>query len=448
MRGAAFVSLLVLVVACGVDGPEPTPKADPPVAPAGGGDGTPTGGAGDTPPPSGDAGGGAPSDGGVTPGGGAGTGGTGGGSDGGGTGAGSVDPSVVIARTDQHAECDGLLPTSAPKPVVIEVEPGAYGNGCGGRGISEGGGHVAIVSQAGGGWWEWQVYSPDGTRAQRFTVHSRLLPQPDGWLGARAGARLSPFGSVQLLAFAGDGAPRRSEEHSTPGEAFSMHGWALAEDPLGGALLVHESHTTDGTATCRSEFIRYDAEGNRVSTATDVACTHRAVGVSNRGEALVVGNESDQSFVTWLERDGRVAVERTPAAPNDGDFGEAFPLLDGSLAVTRSWLDWSRRFERLATASGPAPAWLAERRGATFRFTRGNRGYAVFPRDDLESSDCSVAIELLAPSGRRCGTVTLLSDGTSCTTAPVDQGWDGTVVQKVRADRCTHRWWPRLLAGD
>jgi hypothetical protein len=166
--------------------------------------------------------------------------------------------------------------------------------------------------------------------------------------------------------------------------------------------------------------------------------------VSTLGEALVVAEEDPGAMsASWLDRNGRVVVGPTPLAPRGEGYGRALsPLLDGSL------VSHSGRFERLATSPSPAPAWLEERPGATFRFTRGNRGYAVFPLAFAESSDCSVAIELLAPSGRRCGTVTLRSADGACTPGRVDQGWDGTVVQKVRADRCTYRWWPRLLAGD
>jgi hypothetical protein len=287
---------------------------------------------------------------------------------------------------------------------------------------------------------EWQVFSPGGEVERRIAVSSRLLPQPDGWIGAQAPVR-PPYGTVHLLAFAADGAPRRTDDHSE-GEGYEMHDWGLAEDPAGGALLVHASRTTDGTSRCRSELIRYDATGEHLSTAEDVACTHPAFGVSTRGEALVVGDAGGPS-ASWLDREGRVVLGPTPLPPRAEGYGRALsPLLDGSL-VSRPV-----HFERLATSPSPAPAWLAERPGATFRFTRGNRGYAVFPPAYAESSDCSVAIELLAPSGRRCGTVTLRSSGGACTSGFVDQGWDGTVVQKVRADQCTYRWWPRLLAGD
>jgi hypothetical protein len=467
MRWLAVASLL-LVASCGVDGPDPTPPNDPPVTPAGGDGGTqsPRGGGGGTTPgvggetPAGGGGGttdgGAGSGGGGTDAGNAGGGSTGGsgdgaGSDGPGDG-GSIHESVVIARTDQHAECDGLLPATAPTPIEVNVvpEPPRYGT-CGVTALSDGTGHVAVGAQAGRGWEQWQAFAADGTATNPFSGASLLLlPQPDGWLTTGARPSSEPFGPIDLRAFAPDGAERRTVRHH-PGAPFQMHGWGLAEDPLGGALLAWEAHTmADGTSpgVCTSEFIRYDARGNRVSAAKDVACTHVALGVSNRGEAIVVGKEASDTFVTWLARDGSAVVKRTPVPLEWVEWISLHPLLDGSLAAKNRDNEWSGRFEHLATSPSAPPAWLAERPWTHYRFTRGNRGYAVFPWAGAESADCSATIELLAPSGRRCGTVTLKGNGKRCLTGQVDQGWDGTVVQRTNAGECTYRWWPRLLAGD
>jgi hypothetical protein len=108
---------------------------------------------------------------------------------------------------------------------------------------------------------------------------------------------------------------------------------------------------------------------------------------------------------------------------------------------------FQRAYPAGSTRSAPLPAWLAARASASYRFTRGNRGYAVFPPAGQASADCSQAIELLAPSGRLCGRVTLPGGGTPCSTGQLDQGWDGTVVQQRTTGECRHRLWPALLAG-
>jgi hypothetical protein len=105
-------------------------------------------------------------------------------------------------------------------------------------------------------------------------------------------------------------------------------------------------------------------------------------------------------------------------------------------------------FPRLGNTSAPAPEWLASRNGWRFRFTRGNRGYAFFPPPGQQLADCDPGLEIRAPSGRLCGTIAFREEGGACTTATLDQGWDGTVVQQSARDGCSYRWWPRLLAGD
>ena len=106
-----------------------------------------------------------------------------------------------------------------------------------------------------------------------------------------------------------------------------------------------------------------------------------------------------------------------------------------------------RIYPRLATRTVPLPDWLAARSAWTFRITRGNAGYAVFPPPGAASADCTQAFALVAPSGRLCLRVTLREDGAGCTTGALDQGWDGTVVQQSGHDPCTFRWWPGLLGG-
>ncbi len=100
-----------------------------------------------------------------------------------------------------------------------------------------------------------------------------------------------------------------------------------------------------------------------------------------------------------------------------------------------------------ACSGEAAPAWLAARTNQTFRFTRGNRGYAFFPPAGQNSADCTQAVELLAPSGRRCVKLTFRRDGNACVTGAIDQGWDGTVVQQASSGACGWRSWPGLLAG-
>jgi hypothetical protein len=180
-----------------------------------------------------------------------------------------------------------------------------------------------------------------------------------------------------------------------------------------------------------------------------------ACGLSSRGEALVLSQRSAYLDVSWLDPRSGAAIPGASAeraepfspvvGPGLAPALELQPLLDGSVAV-RADGTFRRAYGRLATLSSPLPAWLAERARFTFRFTRGNAGYAALPAAGEASQDCSQRIELLSPSGRLCGRVVLREAGGPCTTGAVDQGWDGTVVQQSGKDACVHRFWPRLLA--
>ena len=127
------------------------------------------------------------------------------------------------------------------------------------------------------------------------------------------------------------------------------------------------------------------------------------------------------------------------ASGGDGGGERATPPTSGA---------WTRRFPYLGDHVEEAPGWLTSRPGFGLRNTRGARGYALLSPALVQSDDCSQRVELLAPSGRLCGRVTLKGDGGACTTSLVDQGWDGTVVQESARDHCAWRFWPRLLAGD
>ncbi len=453
MRAAAVAVALAVAVTlpgCGSDSdPEPPPDAGDGGTP-GGGDtgGTPAGGdAGGT--PSGGDPGGTPSGGdtGGTPAGDGGTPGDGGGA----TPAWPVfskDGTVRIDRIDANAECEGLVPSAAPDAVVATVVPGTF-RACDGWGaVSDGSGHVAlsVTSQRSG--MERQAFTPGGAPLKRFWTGWRLLPQPQGWIAGSDGVYPTPDGFAETTAYAPDGTPGRTVRVERSIDS-PIHQSVLAEDPLGGALLVHAWHDTDGSGRCGGDARRIDAAGAMRGAPGEIGCSISGAGVSSRGEALVLEDRRGELYVHWLRADGTPA--RAPAL--EGRTEERFtpggrvrlaPLLDGSLAVSESDR-WTWRYPHLALGAGPAPEWLAARSGWTFRNTRGNRGYAFFP-PGAESPECAQAIELRAPSGRLCGKVTLSNPGGACRTGFADQGWDGTVVEKDVREECRWRWWPRLLA--
>jgi hypothetical protein len=152
----------------------------------------------------------------------------------------------------------------------------------------------------------------------------------------------------------------------------------------------------------------------------------------------------------WIAADGQsqaVATDAGGAAAFAGSPIRLYPLLDGAL-VLQSGTSWSRSYEHLADHGTSPPPWLQARPGARFRFTRGNRGYALFPPPDQFSSDCSQAVEIISPEGRSCARITFHDPGVSgCKSGFIDQGWDGSVVQQTASGACSWRVWPRFLAA-
>ncbi|HET8538771.1 MAG TPA: hypothetical protein VFL83_02745 [Anaeromyxobacter sp.] len=477
---ALAVALAALAAACGSgDGPAPPPDAGD-AGDGGSGGGPPTGGdqpsqpsGGDQPSGGGQPGGGA-TGGGLPPGGGAGNGGAppgGGGSGGGGAPPGSgggaeafpvrsADGTVTIDRSDASGECDGLLPRSAPDAISVPAVGAPLACGWG---VSEGHGHVAVQMDQRQSLATWQAFSPGGTVERTFGVafngssvvapRPLIFPQFDGWVAATMAIwGGGPVVQVEVVGLLPDGTARGDPTRVTPDDGQILS-WMLVEDPRGGAAFVRTGNPPAGPG-CVIAVARFDAHGvprGPPATFAGHASTCVAVAaVSREGEALVVEKAEASAWLHWIRADGTEAVAPAAAGGFAGLFSSGqpvalAPLLDGSVVASEGGV-WTRRFAHLGDRAEAAPGWLASRPGYTFRNTRGERGYALFPPGG-ETASCTQKIELLAPSGRLCGTVTLSDPGGACRTRTVDQGWDGTVVQQGPRERCAWRWWPGLLGG-
>lgn len=370
-------------------------------------------------------------------------------------------PTVTFERLDTASECDGLLPATAPVPVAFTRSTLA-GEDCAG-GVSDGTGHVALIARRASDDLSVVAVASDGRTLGAFDAQSVVLPQPEGWHLVHAeGDPDRP--AVWLRAIAPDGTIARETKVSPDNPNLSRFYWQLSEDPHGGSLLIVRLWSA-------SPFLyahRFDAAGAPLWPALGIEIAYGrhvnvfAGAVSRHGAALV-GTASYDWHFKWIDPAGQFVIGGfVPAevlggegAPNSAlpspipgvpPVTQA-PLLDGSIAMTVNG-EWKRQYAPFAESTTAASPWLVARSAQSFRFTRGNRGYAFFPVAGTASADCTQPIELLAPSGRLCGRVVLHEEGTGCTTGAVDQGWDGTVVQQSGHDVCRYRWWPRLLAND
>ncbi len=401
------------------------------------------------------------------PGGGAGGGGEAGGGAGGESPGGQAEggagaASVAFERYDDGGDCAGVVPDRAPQAVAIRRQASA-GETCLG-GVSDGTGAVAVGLRGASGEVRWRVHAPDGAPRAIFLADAPLVPEPAGWQALVSSGPQGAFDpAVEHVAIGPDGGVAHREKVS-PDPAVAVYPrWHLSPDPAGGCLVATRSSALGGNHWSSVAASRFDATGlpawpgaSRITTDESASePMFLAGGVSVRGEAVALSQDSAFLDVSWLDaRTGAVlaGASADKAERSAGVVGDTLqpaldlvPLLDGSLAV-RSDGTFRRTYAHLATTSSPLPAWLAERAAFTFRFTRGNAGYAAFPPAGQSSPDCTQRIDLVSPGGRLCGRVVLREEGSGCTTGAVDQGWDGTVVQQSGKDPCAYRFWPRLLA--
>ncbi|HEX9243976.1 MAG TPA: hypothetical protein VF875_16145 [Anaeromyxobacter sp.] len=427
------LAVIVAVVSCGKSEPSPAP-----------------------PPTTGGGGGG--SGGGDNPGGGGTSGDDGGGTAGGGTTGGtqpgkttSHDGTLTVERVDADAACDALVPTSAPDAVKLTATDGTS---CG-AGVSDGTGNVAAQVGTGTGSTIWQVFAPDGHALHKFEIQSQLVVEPEGWQGAKAFSNTFPILGVEHLTIAADGSVRQRLDFPVTVGNFGQ--WGLFPDPLGGSALAYNYTWFDPTTkayVCLGNATRLDASGRTRGSQTVLRfCRNGGVGVSSAGqnEMLVIELGSNYAYPTAMTHwylPGAVEGMTPGTDPTSSFFFDTdlVPLIDGSL-VLREGDKWTRHYAHLADQSDAAPGWLVSRPGFRFRNTRGAKGYALLPPAGTASADCSQRVELVAQSGRLCANVTIKGDGGSCSTAAVDQGWDGTLVQQGARDRCSWRIWPKLLAA-
>ena len=111
------------------------------------------------------------------------------------------------------------------------------------------------------------------------------------------------------------------------------------------------------------------------------------------------------------------------------------------------------QIDSYATETKAPPTWLAARPHKGLHTVHGGTGYALIdPEGDVAS--CSQQIEVLAPSGKSCGTASFFIANGACSAGGLTVGYDGTVIQQLPhamesypdpnwgAHTCTWRYWP------
>jgi hypothetical protein len=199
----------------------------------------------------------------------------------------------------------------------------------------------------------------------------------------------------------------------------------------------------------------YDSAGKQRWHA-QLARAAVALGVDRTGNALALFKASTLHG-QWVDRSGHVGAEfdlGDGLAPAPSDSFEVYPRIGSGLFVLRlagGHTTWLHQLDSLATVAAAAPDYLASRPDTRLHMAHGGKAYAMLPVP--AQGDCTQRIEVLAPSGKSCGSAAFTIAPGSCTTNFIDVGYDGTVVQQLpssKADaegrfQCNWRFWPAVF---
>jgi hypothetical protein len=151
----------------------------------------------------------------------------------------------------------------------------------------------------------------------------------------------------------------------------------------------------------------------------------------------------------WIDRDGNVGSEFD--AGNYAGTIALSPRVGNGVFLAANGT-WTAQFDPFGGPT-PAPEWLASRpAGTRLHMARNGRAYAVIPPAVNAMGACSTTIDIVAPSGKSCGTAEFPSpptDGGGCQST-MWVGYDGTAVQEIASTALApgfngvmsrFRWW-------
>ena len=385
----------------------------------------------------------------------------GGGGSGGGSGGGEPDAGGGGGGGSAD-ECAGLSPAAVGAPSAsVEVSAGHHET-CR-TGSSDGFGVVALIVD---------------TPPENFPRHnSVLLFDSSGNIrGTYSG--LDTFFTEQLAGFElrnqhppangyGAGAPS-SEVVAIDGRGSVVNSTGtinavfvlVAIDPLGGVVVSSVPRDSSPTRAIAA----YDDRA-RLRWRTELPSSDAivAVGVDRQGNtlALVDGSSrygSGKLAGVWLDHSGRAGSVFEAADIGDSPRGALLltPRVESGLFLRRSDGAWIRQFDAFGPGQ-PPPSWLEARASTTLHMARGGRAYAVIsPPPPTSGGACQATIEVVAPSGKTCGTAVFPGEQNAFNgfcTASLTVGYDGTVIEKLDERStgagggrvCGFSWWTGFL---
>lgn len=351
------------------------------------------------------------------------------------------------------SSCDGLVPAALP-PMLTHVD--AYDNQSGACGLpfANGTGLVAfgftVIDLNGNE--AWTILSPGGvTVGHTGTLGGELFPLASTFISTSSNST-AEFVHPELIV---------TEANGSRGRPVNLNGRQLFVSD-GRSLLAAGTFTDEPSDTVQKAQL-FDGEGHTIWGPLTLP-GHGEVagaGIDDSGSVLVLRQDGASVQGLWI--DGGGVPEGEPfvvlvQVTTPLRF-QTLRLVGGGLALAVGG-KWMAAIVAGSSAPTSPPDWLASRddfRLQTVRLPATKSGYALLPRGG-KIPVCSQQVEVLAASGRSCGTVAIPVDGDACNSREVRLGLDGTLLQMLPSDRetlasppstdvftCTLRWWPAAL---
>jgi hypothetical protein len=309
----------------------------------------------------------------------------------------------------------------------------------------------------------WRFVSPSGGEMGSFGMWAgELYQEPDRYTGFIYNA--ADWYLVQAV-----------DEHGSRGGGSTVFTGSQLPvrwpDPNGG-LFAAGPTSTSGAQPRTQQAWMFEPDGRTrwgprpLGTAGPVY----GVGVDFLGRALAIVEGGDGTInAIWFERDGTAMTPffaiATGFAAGAATWFEALPLIGGGLAVRRLdapgsgiWRGWHSTWLAVIPSGSSAvqapPDWLTSRPDTSLQVIHGNRAYALLPLR-ADNTVCEQKLEVLAPNGTSCGSMSFPVKSGTCNTWDLRVGIDGTVLQRFPAElevsptprsrSCTLRFWPAAV---
>ena len=368
-----------------------------------------------------------------------------------GGGGGQPDAGGAVAG---HDECAGLGPGTVGQPSASVAIPATdYENWF--PGATDGSGTVALMMTDDNFEPSLRIrlFHPSG--AERGAYRSAQVTLGEAIVGQLQGVVVSYYDTVhargELAALDENGSVMATTEFE------GIPWWPIANDPLGGIVLVQRQHMPPPSVVAS-----YDERLN-LRFRTQLSSTERVLelGVDRQGNSLVLLDATDRYGSgkvggIWIDHSGNagaefLALENVPSPPylfltprvGNGFFAARNP----GPPTTAAWIG---QFDAMGEGTAP-PDWLTARPVTRLPVVRNGRAYAVIHPARLDAV-CHADIEVVAPSGKSCGTAAFPADqsGQFCA-GGLFVGSDGTIVGGRAEDASpgsrtfTFRWWTGFL---